>query len=421
MLAQTNQTSSDKSRELLLVLPVPFLIKNNQIFFEAQACNGLARWLDNFESLIVAAPQLPESLAQAHDKSFVWIDTATLPNQGRFELVPLPWAYSLTKFLRHYFPVRSQLAHLIKRCQYLQFAIGGLWGDWGAIAALEAHQQKRTFAIHTDRVEHLVLLETNRELSLIKRMKAQIASFLMAQYHRKIIQNCTLGLWHGHDCYNAYNSFCQNNFLIHNIHLKSSDHILPEQLSIKVHNALSEPKLRICYAGRIEAMKAPLDWVKAIKKARELGVELQATWLGEGSLYQEMKSLIEEFNLEDCIELTGFQSNREKLLNTIQQSHLMLFTHVTPESPRCLLESLGCGTPIIGYYSAYAADLIKNDGGGQLVPVRNWEELSILLLELFKDRQLLSQLIQEAAHNGKHFTDQAVFRERSELIKHYLV
>jgi len=68
----------------------------------------------------------------------------------------------------------------------------------------------------------------------------------------------------------------------------------------------------------------------------------------------------------------------------------MLFTHVTPESPRCLVESLTCGTPIIGYQSRYCEDLVKDFGGGTFVPVQDWKQLGELLYTLSKARQFLS-------------------------------
>jgi len=37
-------------------------------------------------------------------------------------------------------------------------------------------------------------------------------------------------------------------------------------------------------------MKAPLDWVQAIGRARSMGVNLHATWMGDGSLFDELKS-----------------------------------------------------------------------------------------------------------------------------------
>ena len=98
----------------------------------------------------------------------------------------------------------------------------------------------------------------------------------------------------------------------------------------------------------------------------------------------------------------------------------MLFTHITPESPRCLIESLTCGTPIVGYESQYASDLVKDFGGGKFVPVKESKQLGELLLSIDRDRTQLSQLIQQAGKNGTRFHDQAVFQERSNLIKKHL-
>ena len=404
---------------MLLVLPVPFRSKGNQLFFESQACHGLEQWADNFESVVVAAPLIPDSLAEK-DKTMTWRNTATLADPKRFELVPLPWAYSLLDFLSCYSSVRASLAELIARCRYLQFAIGGLIGDWAAIAALEAHKQGRAYAVHADRVEHKVMLQVTRGARLRTRIKARVFAPLMVSYHKRIIKKCALGLWNGQDCYSAYTPFCNNSFLIHDLHTKSSDGISDIDLSEKIKHAKSDQIIRICYAGRIDPMKAPLDWVQAIGRARDLGVNLHATWMGDGVLFDEMKAMIANRGLNSAIDLSGFEQNRDKLLKTIRESHIMLFTHVTQESPRCLIESLVCGTPIIGYQSSYSEELVKDVGGGMFVSIQDWEKLGDLLVSLSKDRQRLSQLIKEAGENGSRFNDEAVFSQRSELIKKHL-
>jgi glycosyltransferase involved in cell wall biosynthesis len=406
-------------RGMLLVLPVPFHLQDDQLFIETQAFNGLEQWADNFDSVIVAAPLIPNTLAK-QNKTMTWHSAAILPHPERFELVPLPWAYSALHFFRYYASTRATLNNLIARCHYLQFAIGGLIGDWAAIAALEAQKQGRAYAVHADRVEHEVVLRTHQTSNKFKRFKANILSSLMQHYHRWIIQKATLGLWHGEDCYTTYHSLCPHSYRIHNIHTKPSDSIDAEELAAKVKQVANQSTLRICYAGRMETMKAPLDWVQAIARAKDLGADLQAVWMGDGSLREEMQATINRLGLHHCVALTGFESDRIQLLKTLRQSHLMLFTHITPESPRCLIEAMVCGTPIVGYHSHYAEDLAKDFGGGAFVPVQNWQQLGDLIAKLAKNRKYLVQLIQEAATNGARFNDKAVFHERSELIKKYL-
>ncbi|MFB8787501.1 MAG: hypothetical protein U7123_01285 [Potamolinea sp.] len=74
---------------MLLVLPVPFRVKGNQLFVESQSGNGLERWADNFESIVVAAPTIPEALGE-QDKMMTWCDTTTLTNPHRFEVCTAP-------------------------------------------------------------------------------------------------------------------------------------------------------------------------------------------------------------------------------------------------------------------------------------------------------------------------------------------
>jgi glycosyltransferase involved in cell wall biosynthesis len=408
-----------EQKGMLLVLHSPLRAKDGQLLWDAQACNGAEQWADNFGSVIVAAPLIPDVFAD-QDKVRIWRDVTTLQQPDRFEFVPLPWAYSLPKFLTSYRSTRSQLAGLIQRCHYLQFAIGGLIGDWAAIAALEAQKQQRDYAVHADRVEHEVVRQVARDADQREKIKAAIVSPLMAQLERRVIRQCNLGLWHGEDCYAAYSSLCHNNYVIHDVHTKPEDAIPVAQLAEKVAQAATAPTLRICYAGRIAPMKAPLEWVRAIGVAKDLGVNLQATWIGDGEQFDEMASLINRLNLGSYITLHGLERDRSVLLQKIRDSHLMLFTHITPESPRCLIEALVSGTPIVGYESRYVHELTDHNGGGAFVPVHDWQQLGALIYALSSDRPRLAQLIQDAGTNGARFNDQAVFHERSELLKKHL-
>lgn len=403
---------------MLLVLPAPFYRVEGKLFFELQACNGIEKWADHFDKIVVVAPILPDEIAE-QEKTTAWRDTATLAQLERFELVPVPWAYSVKLFIKHYASTRRLLAGLIDRCQYLQFPLGGLFGDWGAVAALEAQRQHRPYAIHTDLVEDQVVLQLARGKNWKSRLKGSLLSLITKNYYRGIIQRSSLALLHGEDCYAAYSSLCKRSFLVHDTHTKPEDAISQEALTRKVQALATDRTLRICYTGRMAPMKAPLDWVRAIGKARDLGVEVQATWLGDGILRDEMQQLIVELALEDCVDLVGYESDRHKVLQRIQSAHLMLFTHITSESPRCLIEALVSGTAIVGYHSRYAEELTQ-DGSGVLVPVHDWQQLGKLLKDVWRDRPRLTKLVEQAAAKRTRFNDEAVFRERSELIKRYL-
>jgi glycosyltransferase involved in cell wall biosynthesis len=419
---QTNSIPMHSQREgMLLVLPICFRRGTfGQLLLEAQACNGLERWADQFGKVIVAAPLLPDVSLDNQRASVAWRDTARISQQDRFEFVPLPWAYSIKLFARHYRATYSLLTELIDRSQYLQFPLGGLFGDWGAVAAQCANRLGRPYAIHTDLVEDQVILQLSQGLGLPKRLKGLALAQLAKVYYRSIIQHSCLALLHGNDCYTAYSQFCQNSFLIHDIHTKPEDAISEAALTNKLKCVESDRILRICYCGRMVGMKAPLDWVRAIGRARDLGVNLRATWLGDGELRPEVERLIDQLALNEFIKITGFIDDRNQVLQTIQEAHLFVFTHVTPESPRCLIEAFISGTAIAGYTSLYAEDLARQ-GGGELVEVYNWEQLGESIRALWQNKLKLAEMIQQAAAKRHYFNDEVVFHERSELIKTYLV
>lgn len=406
---------------LLLVLPVPFKqAVDGSLLIEEQASSGLDKWADLFPHVTVIAPSFRDnSVDKETTGTVIWREASRLRHRDSITLVALPMAYQLSSFAASFASSRRILLEHIDRNRYLQFAIGGLIGDWAAVGARLARARGRLYSIHTDRVEHEVLLRVTRDAPPMKRLKAIIAARVMKAYHRSIIRGCSLGLWHGNECYLAYSPWSRENHLIHDIHLKAEDAISPESLSAKLESASSQGPVRIAYAGRLDPMKAPLEWLRALARVRDLGVTFEAVWLGDGPLREEFQALLDELGLRSRIRTPGFVG-RAELLDELIRTHLFVFTHVTPESPRCLLEALVAGAPIVGYDNPFARDLCSSGhGGGAFVPIGDYQALGDQIAGLAADRTRLQVLIQQAALNGKRFNVHAVFEERSQLIRRY--
>ena len=404
---------------LLLVGPVTLRIIDGKIYLEGQACNGVKRWLDNFTSIIFASPVIPEDLA-AKDSTHVWHEVDEFEWRPRVEFVPLPWAYRWRDFVSSYSCSRNILRELVSRARYPHLSLSGLAGDWAAVAALEARKLGRPYAVHTDRVEFSTLLAKEPKPTLKRMIKAHIEHPLIKYYQRHIVKSCAVGMWHGLDCYEAYSKWCSNNFKVDDIHTTADDFIGEDGLEAKVESVMRDSPLRLIYAGRISGMKAPLEWVRAIGCARACGADIRALWLGAGPMMDETQKLARDLNLEDVIEFPGFIEDRARVLQHLREAHMFVFTHVTPESPRCLIEAFVSGTPIIGYENAYARDLLEGYGGGEFSGFRHVLGLGRLIAQLARDRPRLAQLIRQAGNNGARWNDESVFRHRSDLLKQHL-
>jgi N-acetylglucosaminyl-diphospho-decaprenol L-rhamnosyltransferase len=421
---KANVPSAQYRYEHLLVLPVPFRRQGEAILVEAQALHGLKRWLDSFANLAVAAPVIPEEIAVTKPE-MEWL----LPDKeilDRVHLAPLPWAYRPDQFILALPGAVKILSGLIRESRYLQFAIGGFWGDWAAVAAELAITQHRRFSVHTDRVEHAVLRRLAVNLGLYRRLRTSIDALLMEKWHQRIIGHCALGLFHGQDTYNTYKAWMKSDgqaACAHNIHNIHDIETATEKLVRPTKGSESKNKstlLNILYAGRLAPEKAPLDWVEALTWIKSKGLDFKAIWAGDGPLKATVEVQLRERKLTKNIQLTGFISDRSEVGRLYRNADVFVFTHITPESPRCLLEALRFGVPIIGYQSAFAEDLISKFGGGVLVPCGDHQALGEALVNLASDTAKLTKLKQRAVKDGERFTSKAVFSERSELIKKYL-
>ena len=400
---------------LLLYAPVPLYASEDGYLLEDQACNGLRLWSENFERVIVMHPLEPGKAPPS------WIPVRSSGiDLTRVEIVALPSAYRPDRFMRHYRTVRRQIAQLIDRAQYLSFSIGGLFGDWGSVAAFEAHRKGRRFAVWTDRVESEVVRHQARTAPTLKaRLRASLYHRSMAMLERAIIRRATVGLFHGAETHATYAPYAKAAEIVHDIHLREQDRIPAEELRDK-RNAVSQGPLNICYLGRADPMKGTDDWIEVMANLKEAGVDFHATWLGDGERLQAMRAQLDRLGLSEHVALPGFLRDRSAILKALREANVFVFCHKTPESPRNLIEALVSGTPLVGYDSPFPRDLIATNGGGVLSPKDNVPALVSTLVQLASDRTRLADLIDRAALDGGPFNDVAVFKHRSEVIRAYL-
>lgn len=404
----------DTAGKLLIYAPVPIYRQDGVPFIENQAMVGVRRWAENFHHVDVMMPV--RDVAPPRGWSAIARDNS-LPDNVDLNL--LPTAYRPDQFLRTYPETRKRIEALIDRNDYLSFAIGGLFGDWGAVAGFAAKAKGRPFAVWADRVESEVVRLGRNDGNWRRRLQAHLFHRPMALLEHAVIRRAELGLFHGMETFNAYAPYAEKPKVVHDILLEKSDHISTKALRRKIMSCGQGP-LKIVFAGRADPMKGPLEWVAVLERLAADNVDFKATWLGDGALLDEMKQAVEAAGLSDRVSLPGFVTDRQQVLDALRDAHIHMFCHKTPESPRNLIEALISGTPIIGYDGAYARDLVHGHQGGEFVEIGDVEGLAGLIKAIDADRPHLAQLIEDSYNDGKIFGSDAVFKHRSDLIKEFL-
>ncbi|SDY11996.1 glycosyltransferase [Citreimonas salinaria] len=399
---------------VLVYAPVSLFDHDGRRYIEDQAIIGLRRWAENFARADVLMPvaHMPPPAG--------WTDARDAALPANLVLHPLPIAWRPDQFLRAYRPTRARIAALIRDCDYPCFAIGGLFGDWGAVAAFEAARQNRRFAIWTDRVESEVTRHGAHHGPWRARLRKRLYRRPMAALERAVISRATLGLFHGRETYEAYAPYARAAELVHDILLEKSDRIDADALTAKQAEARLGP-LRIIYAGRAEAMKGPMDWIDTLAALKTRGVAFRAKWLGDGAERPAMQAAVARAGLSDAVSLPGFVADRAAVLRSLRAAHVFLFCHRTPESPRCLIEALASGTPLLGHDGAYARDLVSRDPrAARLFPMGDAAAMAAGLAAFDTDRTALAGAMAAARTCGEGFDSETVFAHRAELLRRYL-
>jgi glycosyltransferase involved in cell wall biosynthesis len=199
---------------------------------------------------------------------------------------------------------------------------------------------------------------------------------------------------------------------VHDIHVSDDSRISDDELAHRLSR--SKAPIRLVYAGRVHPYKGVTDWIEALSIAAQAGVDFTATWFGEGPELDSAREQVKRLGLVSKVRFPG-PLEFDRLLVELRNFDAFVFCHKIPESRRCLIEALICGLPLIGYESNYARDLIRN-GGGLLSPIHDPKGIA-RSLSTIQDKVVLSKLSRRAAEDGRRFTDEAVFRHRSDLMK----
>jgi glycosyltransferase involved in cell wall biosynthesis len=406
------------AKRLLMVLPSVIRKVESELEIDIDFSESLRLYLDSFDSVTVACPVTTEFQDSGLRRCRRIKD---LPWGNRVEFIPLPNAYRLSAFLRQFGAVRRLLKEQIESANYLVFSPHTLVGDWPTVAIREAVRLKRPYVIEADVVyEKVAQVGWDRIPSWKRSLKKHLMLPLFRQCHRYCLKHSSLALFQGQDVYDAYAPLCSNPHKVYHIPICDEDYITPTQLQKKLDGVAPSKPLKLCYVGRAIDMKGPMDWLKVVYELTKSGVKINAIWMGDGSLLSSMQKTAEDLGLTDNVVLPGYVSDRREILQTLQDADLFLFCHKTPESPRCLVEALASGCPLVGYVSGYPQELVSQYGGGRFATLGDWKELAGIVRALDKDRDGLRELIRLASASGRLYERDAMMQHRIDLIKEYL-
>ena len=174
----------------------------------------------------------------------------------------------------------------------------------------------------------------------------------------------------------------------------------PYQLSrAQQVNALQQRAPVIGYIGQLIERKNVNDILSAYAVLQEAIPELRLVIVGDGESREALERQVSEMECRQQVEFTGFVSDP---LAHLQGFDLFVMTSTLEGIPRCLMESMAMGVPVVAYDIPGVDQLVRNASTGLLAPFGDVESLTLACKKVLND-SALAQTLSEAGR--RHVAD----------------
>lgn len=139
----------------------------------------------------------------------------------------------------------------------------------------------------------------------------------------------------------------------------------------------------IAIAARLEAVKGHEYVIEAARIIREMNIDAQFIIAGTGTMDAELKTMVQEFHLDDTVLFAGFLNDVTGLMNILDIQ--VNASYGTEAASLSLLEGMGLGKPAVVSDYGGNPELITDGENGFVVPQKNAKALAMALAQLLQD------------------------------------
>ncbi len=129
-------------------------------------------------------------------------------------------------------------------------------------------------------------------------------------------------------------------------------------------------KFKILFVSRLCQRKGAIYLLEAVEKLVKLGLKVDATFVGDGDMREELYQFPAKHGISDSVFFYGSISHNE-LPKIYQSADVFVFPSLNEGMSNALLEALASGLPVIVTDVGGTQELIKNGINGYVVPLRD--------------------------------------------------
>ena len=190
--------------------------------------------------------------------------------------------------------------------------------------------------------------------------------------------------------------------------------MLDESLLRTSTKIFSEERFSVLFLARIIKEKGVFETLQAFAKFNESHPDANLVIAGDGEDYNEVKSYIEQNQLQNVTLLGDVRGEKKKAC--FEAADVYLFPSYTEGMPNSVLEALGMGLPIITSKVGAVPDFFENDKMGVMMQGHSAEEILDALESLYRKRNLFHETSEyNRQYAANHFVDKVVIKKMEDI------
>ena len=162
--------------------------------------------------------------------------------------------------------------------------------------------------------------------------------------------------------------------------------------SVLLHN--DTKLINLLYVGRLDTQKDPITLLKGFNEAIKTIKNIHLTIVGDGELYSDCQSFINNNGIEKFVTLEGWQTNTEKYY---RKSDIFVSSSIYEAFGLMFLEASYCKLPIIATDVEGIPEVVLDGKTGLLYKPRDYHSLASNIIKLSTDKDLRDNLGKNAA------------------------
>jgi len=212
----------------------------------------------------------------------------------------------------------------------------------------------------------------------------------------------------GTPVFQAYANVNRSPLLYFDSRVRRSMIVEPQILKARTDELRRGGALRLAFSGRLIPMKGADHLPLVAAELNRLGVAFRMDIYGAGESERAIRAGIDRLNLAGQVVLRGVLEFERELVPRISRDvDLFVCCHRQGDPSCTYLETMSCGTPIVGYDNEAFAGIVRHSGVGWPTPTDDPRALAGRIAALDADRACLA----EAADRARVFAERHSFED----------